>query len=401
MPNPAPNSHPADGWLARQLSRVTSSGEFIPEVDGIRFLAILAVLIFHTAIDVYIARGTFSPGWAEHRGILLHLIGMGWFGVEIFFTLSGFIVALPFARRALQGAAAPDLGRYFLRRLKRIEPPYILSLTAMYLLSSKPGHFLPDYLASLFYSHQYIFATYNPFAIITWSLEVEISFYILAPWLTRVYRIKRNSGRWLLQLLLIGLSSYIANRWLAPHGPARIQNTLAILIPYFLAGMLLADLYASGLVRRSALLRWDFVAALSVIGLIKAIPWHVYWLTPPMIVLLVVGIVAGRIANWFLRLRPVTLIGGMCYTLYLWHGFLLAVAPLPLKLLFARFSYVTAAVVYCLLVVPILIALCIPIFLLIEKPFMNGPGSRYIEDWLRSIPRAISRRKPIASSAPA
>lgn len=401
MPNPAPNIHPADGWLARHLSRVTSSGEFIPEVDGIRFLAILAVLVFHTAIDVYIARGAFSAGWAEHHGMLLHLIGMGWFGVEIFFTLSGFIVALPFARRALQDGAAPDLGRYYLRRLTRIEPPYILSLTAMYLLSSKPGHFLADYLASLFYSHQYIFATYNPFANVTWSLEVEVSFYILAPWITRVYRIKGNSRRWVLQLLLIGLSSYFADRWLTPHGPARIQNTLAIMIPYFLAGMLLADLYASGLIRRSALFGWDFAAAISVIGLIEAIPRNVHWLTPLMIMLLVAGIVGGRVANWFLRLRPVTLIGGMCYTLYLWHGVLLAVAPLSLKLLFARFSYVTASVVYCLLIVPILIALCIPIFLLIEKPFMNGPGSRYIEKWVRSIPRAISRRKPMASSAPA
>jgi peptidoglycan/LPS O-acetylase OafA/YrhL len=120
-----------------------------------------------------------------------------------------------------------------------------------------------------------------------------------------------------------------------------------------------------------------------------------------MIMLLVAGIVGGRVANWFLRLRPVTLIGGMCYTLYLWHGVLLAVAPLPLKLQAARLSYVSASVVYCLLAVPILIALCIPIFLLIEKPFMNGPGSRYIENWLRSIPRAISRRKPMASGAPA
>jgi peptidoglycan/LPS O-acetylase OafA/YrhL len=200
---------------------------------------------------------------------------------------------------------------------------------------------------------------------------------------------------------MIILSSYIADRWLAPHGPARIQNTLAIMIPYFLAGMLLADLYASGLVRRSALLGWDFAVAISVIGLIKAIPWNVYWLTPPMIMLLVAGIVGGRVANWFLRLRPVTLIGGMCYTLYLWHGVLLAVAPLPLKLQAARLSYVSASVVYCLLAVPILTALCIPIFLLIEKPFMNGPGSRYIENWLRSIPRAISRRKPMASGAPA
>jgi peptidoglycan/LPS O-acetylase OafA/YrhL len=376
------------GWIAGRLSRVTSSGEFIPEVDGIRFLAILAVLVYHCAVDVYIARGTYGPGWAEHHGIIVHSIGMGWFGVEIFFALSGFIVALPFARRAARDAAAPDLGRYFMRRLTRIEPPYILSLTAMYLISRKLWYFLPDYLAGLVYAHQYIFGTPTPFAMIAWSLEVEVSFYILAPWLTRVYLIKGNKRRWLLQLLLIGLCGYAADRWLTPHGPARIQSTLAIMIPYFLAGMLLADLYAAGMVRRSAQIGWDLAVAGSAIGLIYAVPSNVYWLTPLLIVPLVAGIFGGRVVNWFLRLRPITLIGGMCYTIYLWHEALLAFTPVPLKFAFARLSYVASSVVYCLFAVPALIALCIPIFLLIEKPFMNGPGSRYIANWLRfSLPR--------------
>ena len=262
-------------WIARRLSRTTSSGEFIPEVDGVRFLAILCVLVFHSAVDVYIARGTYSPDWAEHHGFLVHLMGKGWFGVEIFFVLSGFIVALPFARHALQGArqgtAAPDLGRYFLRRLTRIEPPYILSLIAMYLIAGNLRHFLPDFLASLVYSHQYVFSAANPFAGIMWSLEVEVSFYILAPWLTRVYRIRGNGLRWLLQIILILLASYVSQHWHALQDSARFNNTLPVLIQYFLAGMLLADLYASGLVRRSARIGWDLAVAVSIAGLGAAV----------------------------------------------------------------------------------------------------------------------------------
>jgi peptidoglycan/LPS O-acetylase OafA/YrhL len=386
-------------WATRRLSRVTSSGEFIPEVDGIRFLAIFAVLVFHTCSDLYIARGGITD-WAENHGRLLHLMGMGWYGVEIFFFLSGFIVALPFARKALEGSDAPDLGRYFLRRLTRIEPPYILSLTAMYLLSRKLSTYFPDYIASLFYSHQYVFATSSPFAIVTWSLEVEVIFYILAPWLTRVYRIRRPSSRWLVQLLLIGVSAYAA-RWLVVHGGARIQNTLATMIPFFLAGMLLADLYASGLVQRSRQICWDFAVAASVVLLVKGIPSNLYWFSPMMIMLLVAGIIRGRAANWFFRFRPVTLIGGMCYTLYLWHALLLHVLPRWLKNLTAPLPYVEAAVVYCLIVVPCLIAICVPIFLLIEKPFMNGPGSRYIENRLHSISNSLRRRTPLASDAAA
>ena len=125
------------GRLAGKLSRVPSSGEYFPEVDGLRFLAILPVLILHAASQLLIARGwtTFAPDWSKTHGLILRVIGTGGIGVQIFFVISGFIIALPFARHALLGAPAPKLGRYFLRRLTRIEPPYILALTAMYIIA--------------------------------------------------------------------------------------------------------------------------------------------------------------------------------------------------------------------------------------------------------------------------
>src|SRR6202021_881350 len=97
-----------------------------------------------------------------------------------------------------------------------------------------------------------------------------------------------------------------------PHGPAWIQHTLAMMIPYFLAGMLLADLYALGLVERSSQIGWDLAAAAALLGIRYSMVFDLFWMTPLMILLLVVGIIRGRAANWFFRLRPVTLIGGMC-----------------------------------------------------------------------------------------
>ena len=115
--------------------------------------------------------------------------------------------------------------------------------------------------------------------------------------------------------------------------------------------------------------------------------------------LMVAGIIGGRIANSLFRLRPITLTGGMCYTLYLWHGFLLILIPLAVKRQFAGLPYVESAVVYSLIVVPLVIVTCVPIFLLIEKPFMSGPGSRYVETRLRSIAAALRRRTPVTSDA--
>jgi peptidoglycan/LPS O-acetylase OafA/YrhL len=356
-------------WAVRHLARSPSSGSFIPEVDGLRSLAILGVLIVHTAGDRY---GV--ADWSRNREPILQLMGGGWFGVQIFFVLSGFIVTLPFALHHLTGKPAPDLRRYFLRRLTRIEPPYLIALTAFYL--AQPGSFLYHYLAGMFYSHQYIFQTLNPVAQFTWSLEVEVVFYLLAPWLTGLYRIRGDYRRWSVQLLLIALTAYAAVRWLVPHGPARIQNTLVVMIQFFLAGTLLADLYASGVLRRSARFAWDIAATASLVGIaliVCGLPWtwQYYWLTPLLLMVLFAGVVQGRFLNRFFRLPGVTIVGGMCYTLYLWHMAVIGLVAFRLKPFLAGLSDVNATIAYCLMVLPMMLALSIPVYLLVEKPFMN------------------------------
>lgn len=374
-------------WLVRTFSRSTSGGAFIPEVDGLRFLAILGVLIVHTAGDRYFVNGVHEPNWSFHRGLLLRLMGGGWFGVQIFFVLSGFIVTLPFARHFLQNGAAPDLKRYLLRRLTRIEPPYILALTAYFLASGRIPELASHYWAGIVYSHQYIFETLNPVAQFTWSLEVEVGFYLLAPWLTAVYRIPHRSARWTAELALIAIPACSAVFWLVPHGPARLENTLIVMIQYFFAGMLLADLYACGLLRRAAAWSGDMAALAAVIGLgaiLSGMPgtWSTYWLSPLLIALLFAGVLRGRLANWLFRLPAVTLIGGMCYTLYLWHMAVIALVVYRIKPLLAGLADTSATVAYCAAAIPIMIVICGPLYLAIEKPFMNGAGSRWLERWL-------------------
>jgi peptidoglycan/LPS O-acetylase OafA/YrhL len=85
-------------WLARKLSRVTSTGEYIPEIDGLRFLAILPVMVIH-ATSCYVSNlpsGAAVPGQGPGiEGVLYPLFIRGWLGVPIFFVLSGFILGLP------------------------------------------------------------------------------------------------------------------------------------------------------------------------------------------------------------------------------------------------------------------------------------------------------------------
>jgi len=304
-------------------------------------------------------------------------MGGGWFGVQLFFVLSGFIVALPFARHWLEGTAAPDLKRYLLRRLKRIEPPYMLALTAYYLVAGTPRAWLSDYLAGLTYTHQYFFADKNPIAPMTWSLEVEVVFYLLAPWLTGIYRIRGNYRRWLLQAVLIAAPALASCFFLGPVEPSPFQNTLAVTIQYFLAGMLLADFYACGFLRRSGLAAWDGVAAIAACLLtyiVCRIPltWHYDWLTPALIMLVFAGVLRGRYTNLLFRLKPITITGGMCYTLYLSHKAVQDFVAPRLGPLVSGLPDPAAAVAYCAMVVPLMIAAGVPLYLLIEKPFMTG-----------------------------
>jgi peptidoglycan/LPS O-acetylase OafA/YrhL len=105
----------------KALRRQTSGRAFIAEIDGLRFIAILSVVLCHIATQVY----------SQPHGIAIGNTLAPWFsngrrGGRLFFVISGFILCLPFARHHLSGAPPVRLRNYFLRRLTRLEPPYVM-----------------------------------------------------------------------------------------------------------------------------------------------------------------------------------------------------------------------------------------------------------------------------------
>ena len=117
-------------WFGK-LSRVTSPGrKYYPEIDGLRFLAIASVLIYH----VWFAAHQDLSGYealSRSQSWVLH-VRHGDRGVELFFAISGFILGLPFASHYLGGGPKVAIGRYFQRRLTRLEPPYVIALVGFY-----------------------------------------------------------------------------------------------------------------------------------------------------------------------------------------------------------------------------------------------------------------------------
>lgn len=375
--------------LLSLLSRRTSGRELIPEIDGLRSVAIMSVVFFHAAGYLAAAVGQKTDGTAFdfHLANLLQVFD---YGVPIFFVISGFILTLPFASRRLgldaDGSRPLSLKSYFLRRLTRLEPPYIVALTAMLGLklaglvsvpgaesgAAAPEELLKHYAASLFYVHNIVYGEMSTILGLAWSLEVEVQFYILAPLLTYVFAIRSAGLRRLILIVAIAAMSRL-------FGVDKPSDGLSLLnhAPYFLAGMLLADLHLAGWPRRegAGLVRgigWD-AAALACLAACFAAPAYGYApaLTVPWLVLVAFAAVfrAGVVRRFF-RAAPVVILGGMCYSIYLWHSTVIGAArPLLLRVTGADADWQTRMAFVLLAAVPA-VAVSAVFFILIERPTM-------------------------------
>jgi peptidoglycan/LPS O-acetylase OafA/YrhL len=243
------------------LGRITSSRRVIPEIDTLRFFAISSVFLYH--IDKYYELFEI-PEWKWFHSVF----HFGRFGVQLFFMISGFLVSLPFVQHYLHGAAKPSLNKYAMRRVTRIEPPYLLNLVILFVplaLMHKPDVFR-HLLASLTYSHNLIFGEFSTINGVAWSLEVEIQFYLLCPLICMVFLFRKHR--------LILLSGILAGCLiqLVP-APKNLQLSWLWYAQYFLIGMLVADFYSCG---------------------------------------------QFKFPRW-LKNSILGTIGGMCYSIYLWH----------------------------------------------------------------------------------
>jgi peptidoglycan/LPS O-acetylase OafA/YrhL len=373
-------------WLAGKLSRVTSSGDLIPEIDGLRFIAISTV-VFHHLLSMYLSSSGRSPEvrtpaeWfaASDQSWLVIPAYCGHFGVNLFFVISGFILALPFAKRAFSDLPAPDLKGYYLRRVTRIEPPYLLSLIVIFLIHWEQRgeglQFIPNLIASLFYSHGLVYGRESLINGVTWSLEIEIQFYLLVPLLVLMFRLRNATARRALLIALI-VSFGLLSQWVIyPSGSARLCLTLLNFAHYFLTGFLLADLYLTGKLRGAdKRLRWDAVTLTAAAAIIAVLSHfgHFYFLLPLLVGLLYAGFFLGRLSNAFVRARWIVIIGGMCYTIYLYHILIISnlmTKTIPFASIARPFNLDFA--LQCLMILPATFAACALLFFYTEKPFMR------------------------------
>ena len=372
--------------------RITSDGAYIPEIDGLRFIAILSVVFLHCYAEFLSRMATgatplqngsgntpFPAGMDNEHG-LLRLLWHGGYGVAVFFAISGFILAWPFARQHLQAGRSVNLRFYFLRRLTRLEPPYIVVLLIRSILLLAAGahtiHFvLVHLIASIFYVHNIAFGIASRIEAASWSLEIEIQFYCLAPLLTQIYRIPRA---WLRRGLLISMIAGAAPLqraflpgWYGPDNAGAFMLSILSSIQFFLVGLLVADLYVDGWERIPQTWRWDFVCIPLWILMFWLQPHGFRFLAPLILPIVFVGAFKGSVMPRILRNPVITTVGGMCYSIYLTHRTTIFV----LQAILARFHlhFWTWLAVSLLVVAPASIAVG-AVYFLVDRTPMHGPA---------------------------
>jgi peptidoglycan/LPS O-acetylase OafA/YrhL len=356
--------------------RITSQKDFIPQIDGLRFVAITSVILFH----LY--------GSLTHNGAVRvpvfdsQMIVLAKRGVELFFAISGFILGVPFASSYLRGGPSINLKRYFLRRLTRLEPPYVLNLLVwsaiLMVVEHRRAHdIVPHLLASLAYLHGVIYNSDSTINGVAWSLEVEVQFYVLVPLLALIFAIRNPQIRRGTVLVLMLICSALGVIFMS----LRAHVLIGFYIPFFLAGLLLSDLYVTKSEwKRSiawdtaALCCWPFVWFLG--------PVSGHLLLPFIIIVLYLAAFRGCIFPAVFGNRIITNIGGMCYSLYLFHILVISSVGRISKPWHFGNSFWAYFLLQACLILPVVLTVCGAYFLLVERPCMDREWPKKIKNRL-------------------
>lgn len=332
----------ANGEARTVIAKASEKFGYRPDIDGLRALAIIPVVLFHS-------------GFALFSG--------GFIGVDIFFVISGYLITNLLVRDFVRQDFS--IRAFYVRRVRRIFP----ALAATLVFSLALGFFvlLPNEFAAMgaaaksmaYFASNYVFwnvkndywsqnlLSTQPL-LHTWSLAVEEQFYIFLPCLLAIYFYFRSklvagasddaqenvlgraaAGLKIMLLVLIAVSFFLS-MWFMRNDAAAAFYLLPSRAWELLLGSLLA-VYLTG--RGAAPARnWHVeIAGLAGLALILFAVFRYDNTTPfPGINALAPCIGASLLiyagsgaklsmTNRLLSLRPLTMVGLVSYSLYLWH----------------------------------------------------------------------------------
>lgn len=344
---PAPSKH----------AYSTSINRYLSHVDGLRALAVVAVILCHAKFTVFSG---------------------GFIGVDIFFVISGYVVARSISHD--QKAGVFSLKRFYTRRLARLAPAMYLVIAVTFGFSVRyclPGNnmelaknigYVSIFLSNIYLSKQTGYfdldADQHPL-LHTWSLSVEEQIYLIAPF---AFVLLARRRLYIKQMVAIGATVLLtlASCWLVSSGKAGAYYFLHGRAFEFALGIVLALFSLEGKLQFA----WWVGELLTLLGLglvvwccvtyqaATAMPgMNAIW--PCVGALLILsGALHARYSSRLFTNRAATQLGKLSYSLYLWH--------FPVLFAFRRFQIDGASNMALAMVCALL--LTIPTYLYVEQP---------------------------------
>ena len=311
---------------------VIPRGEYHPALDGLRAVAVIAVVLFHAGATSELTG--VAPG--------------GFIGVSVFFTLSGYLVTTLLLRRiGHPGSVDPpgsvdlDLGRFWTRRLKRLAPASFVVVLVTVLLSSRfwPGMATSDALAGAFgYTNWHVIWSGQDALLRTivgplgpfWSLGIEEQFYLLLVFAMVVVVRTARPMRTLTILVACGWSASVVVQLLANWPQYQLEFSTITRASELIAGSALAALLHTRpelLARLSPVLRPVGIAAMILVVVLAATtdyepPWLLHGGYGAMSLVnaaLVMSLLTPGPLTRALAWAPAVAIGRLSYSWYLVH----------------------------------------------------------------------------------
>jgi len=315
--------------------------QYRADIDGLRAIAVLAVLLFHTEV----------PGFSG-----------GFVGVDIFFVISGFLITSIILKEINAGTFS--IANFYERRIRRIFP----ALFPVILFSLAVGAYLFDYKAfkdlgqsitatTLFSSNILFWRESGYFAapslqkplLHTWSLAVEEQFYIFFPLaLLAINRfLKQKYFAWVIVAFILSFAASVYGVYKAPGATFYLVPTRAweLMVGSILAlGVLPSP--SSPVTRNTLSIAGMSLIIYSIIFYTEATLFPGHNALAPVIGsgLIIYSVRGGgtSLVTKLLSVRPMVFIGLISYSLYLWHWPLIVFSK---YLMFREFTWIDSSLI--------------------------------------------------------
>lgn len=364
-------------------------------LTGLRGIAAWWVAFYHFRFEF----PGFMPGWA------LHLSSHGYLAVDLFFILSGFILALNYAEKVGAGTRGLEAGAiraFLIARIARIWPLhgvmsvlFLLNPLAILLFSQQKelfNRYPPDHwFLGLALMQNWGFTSKMDWNVPSWSISTEWAAYLLFPFLIAgAWRIARTRGRALIGIVVMLLATAA---FFAAIGAPSVDHDipkfgLVRCLLEFTTGLFLYRAWSLGRVHAGVRVALAAVAAICIVAYIEGVApdWA---LMPTAFASLIVVLASGGGVTRMLAWAPFLFLGEISYSTYLVHWFVRDWVKFTVMS-----HYGQTAPLFVFLAATFVAS--VALFYLVEKP-----GRTWMRDWLTRRLGAPKLRAPRIEVDPA